>query len=55
MRHTKLLAVQAGSHLLFQATAHASSNGLLPEGGELSPQQRLLFTGISVGPSWLAS
>jgi hypothetical protein len=54
MRHTKLLAVQAGSRLLLQATAHTSSNGLLPEGGELTPQQRLLFTGISVGLTVMA-
>lgn len=51
MRHTKMLAVQTGGRLLLQA---ASSNGLLPEGGELSQQQRLLFGGISVGLTVLA-
>ncbi|KAF6257370.1 hypothetical protein COO60DRAFT_1233997 [Scenedesmus sp. NREL 46B-D3] len=54
MRHTKLLAAQAGSRLLLQATAHASSNGLLPQGDQLSQQQRLLFMGVSVGLTVLA-
>ncbi|WIA23214.1 hypothetical protein OEZ86_010102 [Tetradesmus obliquus] len=46
-----MLAVQTGGRLLLQA---ASSNGLLPDGGELSQQQRLLFGGISVGLTVLA-
>jgi hypothetical protein len=51
MRHSTLFAAQTGSRLLLQA---ANSNGLLPEGGALTPQQRLLFTGISVGLTVMA-
>jgi hypothetical protein len=53
MRHTTLLAAQTGSRLLLQAGA-ATTNGLLPEGGQLTPQQRLLFTCISVGLTVMA-
>eukprot|EP00882_Tetradesmus_deserticola_P024368 GHRQ01026629.1.p1 GENE.GHRQ01026629.1~~GHRQ01026629.1.p1 ORF type:complete len:237 (+),score=110.85 GHRQ01026629.1:423-1133(+) len=54
MGHVKRLAAQAGSRLLLGAALHASSDGPLPEGGELSPKQRLLFIGICVGLTVMA-